>query len=79
MIGKAVPRMESNRKDGQRKEEQRTGSYREEGVREDSLREDSLREERAVRGVGKSTREKNEAENGALERKKALRRAPFLA
>ena len=66
--------MESNRKDGQRKEEQRTGSYREEGVREDSLRE-----ERAVRGVGKSTREKNEAENGALERKKALRRAPFLA
>ena len=63
--------MESNRKDGQRKEEQRTGSYREDGVREEKT------------SFGKRGWEeysgKNEAKNGDLGKKKALRRAPCLA
>lgn len=75
-LERAVSRMESNRKDGQReedqrKEDQRTGSYR----------EVALRKERTSSGK-KGWEEylgQNEAENGALERKKALQRAPCLA
>ena len=70
-LERVVPRMESNRKDGQREEDQRTGSYR----------EVALRKERTSSGK-KGWEEylgKNEAGNGDLGKKKALRRAPCPA
>ena len=85
-LERVVPRMESNRKDGQREEDQRKEDQRKEDQRKEdqrtgSYREDGLREERTSFGNegGEEYPGGNEAENGALERKKALRRAPCPA
>lgn len=80
-LERAVSRMESNRKDGQREEDQRKEDQRKEDQRTGSYREVALRKERTSSGK-KGWEEylgQNEAENGALERKKALQRAPCLA